>query len=202
MLRELGFDRVDARNGWRWLDKVVWVFNIRAVGSYFSDMTGWPPGSVGVWLGVYYTIMPADRSIKADDSGRLLPAEHICHMRTHLDCGLDQAEQKARLENPAERKRTDLWWIERDGSNAASVASDIAQSLNRVGAPWFSRLSDLPTALREIEKERDCLMKFDRAALLARELGDEGRWRRYAALAIAQGVRVDPTYYRAERYGV
>ena len=51
VLREAGFARIDARNGWRWVDKTVWVVNIRAVGKYFSDVTGWPPGSVRVWRG-------------------------------------------------------------------------------------------------------------------------------------------------------
>ncbi|MGE3165849.1 MAG: hypothetical protein AB7O52_13165 [Planctomycetota bacterium] len=31
VLREAGFTKIDARNGWRWLDKVVWVFNVRSV---------------------------------------------------------------------------------------------------------------------------------------------------------------------------
>ena len=45
-LREAGFQHTDARNGWSWRDDFIWVFNIRAVGSYFSDCTGWPPGSL------------------------------------------------------------------------------------------------------------------------------------------------------------
>jgi hypothetical protein len=35
VLGEAGFAKIDARNAWRWLDRTVWVVNIRAVGRYF-----------------------------------------------------------------------------------------------------------------------------------------------------------------------
>jgi hypothetical protein len=202
VLRESGFAKVDARNGWRWLDKAIWVFNIRAVGSYFSDVTGWPPGSVGVWLGIYYPFMPTDVRIKTDDEGRLLPLEHVCQMRTHLDCGLQQTERTHHLQNPAERRRADLWWVEPDGSNATAVAADIATRLRSEGVPWLARHSDLPAALDEVERERDCLVKFDKAALLAREIGDLDRLRRYAALAIAEAARIGRPNKDRRRYEV
>jgi hypothetical protein len=202
LLCELGFEKVDARNGWRWLDKVIWVFNIRAVGSYFSDVTGWPPGSLGVWLGAYYTFMPRDLPIKVDDHGRLVPPEHVCQMRTHLDRGLQQEERTSRLRNPAERLRTDIWWVEPDGSNAATVAADIADSLRSAGAPWFTGHSDLGVTLTEVDGERDCFVKFDRAALLAREIRDQDRLRRYAALATTEAARSGRPNDGRARYGV
>jgi hypothetical protein len=202
LLRQLGFDKVDARNGWRWLDKSIWVFNIRAVGNYFAETTGWPPGSVGVWLGVYYTFMPADAPTKPDADGRLHPAEHACHMRTHLEAALDQGKWTTRLRNAAERRRADIWWVEPDGSNAAPVAMDIARAIERVGVGWFERQSDLATALREVEGERDCLSKFDRAAFLAREIGDQARWQKYAALAMTQAAGAWRKIYDNARYGM
>jgi hypothetical protein len=58
VLREAGFEKVDARNVWAWRDHAVWVFNIRAVGPRFSEVTGWPPSSLTVWLGVLFTFAP------------------------------------------------------------------------------------------------------------------------------------------------
>jgi hypothetical protein len=66
ILRDAGFQHVDARNGWRWHNDVIWVFNIRSVGSYFSDVTGWPPGSVCAWLGVFFTFSPRPGGMKVD----------------------------------------------------------------------------------------------------------------------------------------
>lgn len=202
LLRDAGFTKIDPRNGWRWLDKAIWVFNIRSVGNYFSSVTGWPPGSVSVSLGVFYTFMPRDLQLKADDHHRPLPAEHQCHTRANLECGLDQDGPKGRLANPAERRRKDLWWIEPDGANTKAVASDIAISLHEFGLPWYSSNSNLASALAHLEGGRDCFVKFDRAALVARELGERDRWLKYAALAEAEANRIGRTVDRLARYGV
>jgi hypothetical protein len=71
ILREEGFQQVDARNAWSWRDDFIWVFNVRAVGSYFSGVTGWPPGSVGVWLGVFFAFAPSIGGLKIDEQGRV-----------------------------------------------------------------------------------------------------------------------------------
>lgn len=202
ILRESGFAKVDARNGWRWLDKMIWVVNVRAVGRYFSEVTGWPPGSVGVWLGVFYAFMPTDYSIKVDDAGRLLPAEHLCQMRSHLECTLDQSRRLARLVNPAERRRKDIWWIEPDGGNAAAVATDIASALKRDGLEWFERHSNLSAVLAEVEAGPDCFAKFDAAALLARELGDRTKLLNYAERADRESQRIGRQLAPKARYGV
>lgn len=202
ILRQAGFGKVDARNGWRWLDRMVWVFNIRAVGSYFSDVTGWPPGSVGVWLGVFYSFMPTDFPVKVGDPGQPLPAEHMCQMRSHLECAIDQSRHLHTLPNPAERERKDIWWVESDGSNAPLVAADIASALTRQGLGWFSSHSDLSATLMEVEGSHDCFVKYDTAALLAREIGDRAKFASYANLADAEARRIGRNFDRRSRYGV
>jgi len=198
LLRDAGFQKVDARNGWRWQDKVILVFNIRAVGNYFSGVTGWPPGSVSVSLGCFYTFLPQWPSIKRDKQGQLQPAEHECHMRSEhechmrseLECGRDQTHLVQSLRNPAERRRKDLWWVDPDGGDAEEVAKDIAMSLFKNGFQWFSRISNLETALASVETRHDCFNKFAKAAFLARELGDTKRWQRFDSLAEAEARRI------------
>lgn len=201
ILRDSGFEKIDARNGWRWVHKTVWVFNIRAVGNYFSEVTGWPPGSVGVSLGVFYSFMPTDFRVKISDGGLLLPAEYQCQMRSHLEYTLDQSQYLRRLPLPAERNRKDLWWIEPDGSNAASTAADIASAITRKAIPWFEAHSDLVATLAEVEKSHDCFVKFDTAALLAREIGDRTKFLKYAEQAHAESQRIGQSIAKA-RYGV
>lgn len=190
LLRDAGFQQLDARNGWSWRDDLIWVFNIRSVGSYFSDVTGWPPGSVSAWLGVFFTFAPRPAGMKIDDQGRLRPAEHLCHMRDHLVRGVDQSSRTRRLANSAERERADIWWVQPQGENVDEVANDIAKSLRDHGLPWYARASDLPSALGLVEAEHDCLVKFAKAALLAKRLGDHDRWRRYDSLAEAEARRI------------
>lgn len=201
VLRSADFTKLDARNGWSWQDKMVWVFNIRAVGSYFSSVTGWPPGSVCVWLGVYYLFIPQKPHVKTDEQGRLLPAEHMCHMRSHLECTLDQIALTGRLPNPAERLRKDIWWVEPGGEDAPLVAANIASALGEKGLPWFRACSDLRRTLKEIEASHNCFVKFDTAALLARELGDTEKLRTYAELAVAEGRRIGRSVDPKGRYG-
>jgi hypothetical protein len=190
ILRDAGFQQTDARNAWSWRNDFIWVFNIRAVGAYFSGVTGWPPGSVGVWLGVFFAFAPRIRGLKVDEQGRLRPAEHLCHMRSYLVCGLDQDGRTRALSNPTERARTDIWWVEPDGKNAGQVASDIATSLIAQGLPWYERHSNPEHALDLVEGQRDCFSKFTKAALLAKYVGDERRWQKYDALAESEARRI------------
>lgn len=190
ILRDAGFQEVGARNGWRWRDKVILVFNIRAVGNYFAQVTGWPPGSVGAWLGCYYTFMPHQHSIKCNKQGQVQPAEYECHMRSHLDCGRDQAHLVQSLRNPAEGRRKDLWWVDPDARDAEEVAKDIANSLYKGGFPWFSCVSNLESALEKVESEHDCFNKFVRTAFMARELGDTERWHKFDSLAETEARRI------------
>jgi hypothetical protein len=166
------------------------VFNVRAVGSYFSAVTGWPPGSVGVWLGVFFAFAPRIGGLKIDEQGRLRPPEHTCHMRSHLVCGVDQTLRTRSLSNPAERRRSDIWWVDADGENADQVAGDIAKSLVAQGLPWFAHASNPEEALTIVEGQHDCFVKFTKAALLARYVGDERRWQEYDALAEAEARRI------------
>jgi hypothetical protein len=80
ILRENGFAKVTARKAWGWQDHCVSVFQIRAVGSYFSDVTGWPPMSVCAWTGVYYDFIPFEGHTppRRDEKGRLVPDEAYC----------------------------------------------------------------------------------------------------------------------------
>jgi len=192
VLREAGFNRIDARNGWAWREQLIWVFNIRAVGRYFSDVTGWPPSSLTTWLGVFYRFIPeppAD-ALKKDRSGESKPAEYHCHMRTHLDRLVDQASLLGSLPNPAERERQDIWWISAGGEQAELVAADISLALLRDGLPWLHRVSDLKSVIREIEAERDCLHKFYRAHHVARALGDQKKANHYSDLEAAERERI------------
>lgn len=185
VLRDAGFQRIDARNGWRWADAVC-VFNIRAVGGYFADVTGWPPSSVGVWLGVLYPSISTPTALK-QFGGRLLPAEHECQLRSHLECSLPQGALTSALKNPMERERRDLWWVDPDGANAEDVAADIALQLVVQGLPWFARGSNIATALSMVQSHRDCFNKFMLAAQLAEQLGEEKLASDYRALAQSEG---------------
>ena len=202
LLREAGFQRVDARNAWWWRDDFICVFNIRSVGSYFSGVTGWPPGSVCVWLGVFFTSAPQPSGMKRDEQGRLCPQEHWCHMRSQLARGLDQSARIRTLNNPAERQRTDVWWVDPDGSNADEVARDIAATVVMQGLPWFMEASNPLTALAMVDAMHDSFTKFTKAALLAKRIGDLALWRTYDERAESEARRIGQTLDRETWTGI
>ena len=182
ILREHGFSKVSARKSWGWKGKCVLVLEIRAVGNYFSQVTGWPPMSVGVWTGVYYDFIPFDEHAppKIDEHGRLVPSLTHCHRDLELTCSLDQGRFTDRLFNPAERSRTDIWWFEPDGSNMVEAVENIALCFVDQGISWFQRYTDLESALADIELEPDGYSKYYKASYLARELGFEAKHKLYA----------------------
>ncbi|MFF2755862.1 hypothetical protein ACFVR1_19395, partial [Psychrobacillus sp. NPDC058041] len=51
-----------------------------------------------------------------------------CHLQKHLFCNIDQSIYTHHFDNPAEKERNDIWWIEPDGSNIKEVLTDIKKS--------------------------------------------------------------------------
>lgn len=188
----LGFDfnKVDGRNGWAWKEYATLVFHIGAVGSHFSDVTGWPPSSVCVWLGVNYSFIPSLGITKLDHAGRILPREYECHMRSHLERMINQDYLVKPLINRVERKRLDIWWVNPDGSNSMEVAMDIAKSFETRGIKWYNKCIDLESALQLVEKEHDCFIKYVRAAYIAKQVGNTSKYEKYRKLAEDEGKRI------------
>ncbi len=191
VVRDAGFQKVDARNGWAWQQDCVWVFNVRAVGRYFTDVTGWSPASVCASLGVFYTFIPEAPNVKSEQDGKHLPTEYQCHMRSYLTRGLPQDDYLSALRNPAEQARRDLWWLEPDGSNAEAVAADIAETFRQFAIPWYARCTDLNSALAKIETDHDCFSKYVLAAYVSGKLGLSDLNAKYVHLAEEEGARID-----------
>lgn len=191
-LRENGFSSVSARKAWRWHNHCIWVFNIRAVGSYFSDVTDWPPMSVCAWLGIYYDFIHDSQVIlKTDKKERLIPEEYQCHFRSHLIRTLDQSRFTNRLRNPAERNRKDIWWIERNGSNVQEVVENINLAFLEQGKTWFEKFTDLESVFKEIESERNGYNKFFKAKFFAKHLRNKDKTKLYEELYQKEKQRLE-----------
>jgi hypothetical protein len=180
ILRQNGFSHVQPRRAWGWHGPCVWVLEIRAVGNYFSVVTGWPPMSVVVSTGVYYDFIPDEtHTVSADSQGHLCPREYLCHARYQLERGLNQDLYQSTLSTRPERDRRDIWWITPTGENTREVVDDIAHGFVTRGLRWFNEHTDLENAFHEIERGHDCYIKFYQAAHLARHLGYEAKHQAY-----------------------
>lgn len=153
-LREQGFQKVNTRHNWKFNQHNIWVIDVTAVGSYFSDVTGWPSMSIFVECGIYYPFLnTGDFDVKIGRKGELLPRAHHCYLRLSLDNTLDQSAYTQTLKNPAERNRKDLWWIEPDGSNVEDVIMNIRDVTLNQALPWFEKHSDWSLVLKEFKKQ-------------------------------------------------
>jgi hypothetical protein len=192
VLKENGFTKVNTRHNWTWIDNSIWVMDITAVGRYFSDVTGWPPMSIHVDLGIYYDFIPAnDKYLKMDGQGKVLPKTHQCHLQGELYSTLNQLKYMSNLSNPAEQKRKDLWWIEPDGSNIEEVIENVKQSFLTDGIDWFRKHTEIEHAFLEIEKEHDCLEKYYKAKFFAKHLNRDSKFEEYDQLFRQEQKRLD-----------
>jgi len=201
VLIENGFDLIESRKGWGYKSPCVWTFGIRAVGSYFSDVTGWPPMSVSVSVGIYYQFIPwiVPRPLKVDSKGRLQPDIGDCHRKAQVYRSLDQSVYTSSLSHGPERARRDLWWIEEDGSNVADVIENITFCVLEQGIPWLLENSDIERVFAVVEGEMDCLVKYQTASAFARHLGNAEKHAHYQRLAGAEGQHLEELFSRIRR---
>ncbi|WP_139892385.1 DUF4304 domain-containing protein [Bacillus sp. D386] len=190
ILKENDFNKVNTRNNWRWIDQCIWVLKISTVGNYFSDVSGWPPISIHVDLGIYYVFIPSEEEIKKGTNGELLPKEYQCHIREQLNCNLDQSNYIRHLDNPAERNRSDIWWVEPDGSNIEEVMEDIRKSFSENGLNWYINNSDLETAFTNIENEHNGYNKYYKAKYFAEYLKRKEKLDKYNHLFEQEKKRI------------
>jgi hypothetical protein len=196
VLRENGFSLVKTRNNWRWDEHSIWVMQIRALG---NDFSGWPTTSCVISCGVFYPFIPPECYpfnspciLHHDADGRLLPREHECHMRTflHSTLNIDKWRKALSVANRAEAQRRDLWCIECDGSNLTEAVEDMKSVFLQEALPWYRRLSSMEEAFREVEQERDCFSKYEKALHFAQKLGDTVKYEQYLLLHKAEGERI------------
>ena len=138
--------------------------------------------SAFVEIGVFYDFIPLRGYAPSKIEKGFVPEIEDCHIRSELLCTLDQSTLKKVLFNPANRKRKDIWWIEKDGSNVEEVVNNIKDAFLKQGVSWFKKFNDLRLALREIEKERDCYNKFYRAVYFAKQLRNKPKLNKYKRL--------------------
>lgn len=180
LLRSSGFSIVQARKSWGWHCGCTWVFNIRAVGGHFSQVTGWPPMSVNVWLGIYYNFIPKEgKPIKFDKQDRPRPEEVQCHQRGHLTAIADQVQYQSVLKNNAERVRKDIWWIDPNGVNIEEAVLDICESFNQQGKKWYEAQSDLEQVFDDMQKRPQTRTRLRQLTYFAQHLGNTDKYELY-----------------------
>jgi hypothetical protein len=185
IIRQHGFTKIKGKSCYKYNKSSVFLISVEAVGKHFSDVTGFTPSSFMCTLGVYFPFVvnkydPEGEGIEYDKDG--LPAGICLHQSLRLE-NFDFSKQKCRriIDNPANATRKDVWWVERDGSNAEEMVLDLLAAFQATAPEWFATYEDLETAFHEIEKERDCPGKFEILYYMAKELKNEAMAEHYKA---------------------
>ncbi|WP_342041933.1 hypothetical protein [Bacillus sp. OTU2372] len=195
VLKDNGFDKVNTRHNLGWYDHCIWVLDIGAVGKYFSDVTGWSPMSLQVDLGIYYDLIPTeDDEIKKGTNDQLLPKFHQCHLQEQLYCNLDQSNYINHLDNPAEKNRNDIWWVQPDGSNIEEVILEVSKSFMIDGLNWYKTNTNLEIAFSNIEKQHNGYHKYYKAKYFAQHLRDHSKLQMYNHLFEQEKKRIDALF--------
>lgn len=169
-LKEHGFTKFKGRTAFQYLDRVVIGFTTNAVGSYFSQVTGYTPMSFDATIWTHYDDIPAMEDVPRDKDGALLPkAMHRSYvlpvqMRTQARVG---------VKSDAEKEREDIWWVAPDGSNLSDLVEDLVGVYRDQGVRWRNTYSNLALALEEVDHERDCFDKFEFMFCLAQSIRHE-----------------------------
>jgi len=140
-LRANGFTKFKGRCAWRYMEDCIWVLQLRAVGNYFSMVTGFPPMSLCGELCIFFPDFPSpdpmrrDSKPPRDTDGLYIPKPPSCQIRLPLLVQQDQAADCASIRSPAERDRDNVWFVRPDGSNVEAVVEDVRCSVVEWGIP-------------------------------------------------------------------
>ena len=90
-------------------------------------------------LGLYYLEFPGHPGLTAptDTDGLPIPPITHCHTRLSLELQRNQDLLRPSTMVVPERRRTDVWWLEPDGSNLNEVLVDIRDSVLSFGIPFL-----------------------------------------------------------------
>ena len=137
LLEEMGFEKIGTRKSYKYEDGVIYRFQIKAVGSHFSNVTGWPSSSFQCAVEPYYIFL--DDSPEKDEDGRVIPPKKWPSQGgLSLSPALDQSHLTHNLSNRAERERKDIWWLEPDEGNVKEVVEDLACQVKRKVPPYLT----------------------------------------------------------------
>ena len=122
-LIENGFEKITDRDYSKTVGIFDYIIEIKAVGKYFSNVTGWPPQSISSVGGVFCNVIKSWH-------------QKEYHFQVDNLCSIDQTAIKRKLKSEPERKREDIWWID-DESNLEEIVNDLKNSINNYSLVYF-----------------------------------------------------------------
>jgi hypothetical protein len=178
------FNRISDRRYIKITDNYYYGIEIKSVGKYFSDVTGWPSQTISSFGGLFCRLIKPRFELKNG-----LPEEGNYHFRVENICGLNQDFNTKKLTNLAERKRKDLWWID-DYSNLQNIISDLKESIVNNSINYFNKFIYGEDLIQNVEEMKDCFNKYWDAYYLYKSLNKESETNKYKIKLINESKRI------------
>jgi hypothetical protein len=171
-LKAVGFEVRTDRAAWRYVDDVVDVIDLWAVGAS-ADACGCPSASFSAGVGSIPSFMPPPPSWCVKN-GHALPRYGVCQLHVKLAKTLSQpwftpfASMLPSTTPPAflahrralqavlrtgRHDRPDIWFVKEDGSNLKEVVADLWHVTETIGLPALDQLHD-PCQVIELVLDR------------------------------------------------
>lgn len=202
LLKENGFSQCTSRNAWRITEETIEVVNFQSFNSYIAYGVGCTTFSFSVNLGVYYKCFEKTPWFTSVSQERV--QEYESHVRFSLEKHLKQAKLFHPYNNNRfhmwKKDRNDIWYVKEDGSNLEEVIEDAKKTIISKGFEWFNKKTNLPLALKAIEKEKKGVNGLSWAnaeiiSAIALRLNDPQR-----AIEAYEGIITNPFYIRIHDY--
>jgi hypothetical protein len=177
-LLENNFEQITDRKYIKTVGIFDYMIEIKSVGNYFSQVTGWPPQSVCSFGGVFCNIIKQWHKWEYHYSIKNL-------------CSLDQMEYKKKLKSEPEKNRDDIWRID-DDVNIDVIINDLKESIVKYSFSFFNQFKDKKAEdiIKETEKEKDGQMKYFRLYYLYKSLNMEKETEEYKIKFMEEGKKL------------
>jgi hypothetical protein len=139
-LEENGFTKITDRNYLKTIGIFDYIIEIKSVGNYFSDTTGWPPQSICITSGIFCNIIKHWHKKEY-------------HYQMENIFTLDQIKYKKELKSEPEKKRKDILWID-NNSDLDIVVNELKKSIQNYSFDFFERFMNkkIDDVIEENEK--------------------------------------------------
>lgn len=184
-----GFSKFKGRTAYRYEGDTIFGFTTAAVGTYFSEITGFTPASFTATLWVNFQAIPERAKPSIDRDGLALPT--AMHRYLELLSDLDSQERLGVKAGP-ELSREDIWWVHPGGENLSLLTRDLAAAFEHQAADWISLYLNKERLLALVDSEGDCFGKYEFMYHMAQSIGHAAYAQKYEELCF----RLMPKYIR------
>jgi nicotinic acid mononucleotide adenylyltransferase len=162
-LIENSFEKITDRKYIKTVNIFNYMIEIKSVGNYFSQVTGWPPQSIFSFGGVFCNVIKQWYKWEYHYSVKNL-------------CTLDQAKYKSKLKSEPEKSRNDIWWID-DESNLDEIINNLKESIKICSFDFFNQFANktVEDIIQETKQTKDGHCRSSEKTSRRREAGEVGR---------------------------